>query len=636
MAAKYTFSVDWGNDGSFLGPYDDVSPDVLEEANITYGRDQARALSPIATGSTAFELTNTTRRYSPENTSSPLNGVILPARPMRIQAATALLNTNTDFETGTSGWLGFLSSTIAQSSAFAHRGTWSGKLTSDAGSDPRVEATNAAISGSTPYQWSGYLYSPISLPTQVHVGVNWSNGGGYLSTSATSITLSPGVWTGVVGTATSPGTATNASIRFGFTGTPGSGKIVYGDDMELTTVPVTLFRGHLDEFNVIPVRGERKVNLTGLDALAKIHEAKATTTLYPSIRTGAAIAAILDAIGWSGSARDLDTGATTLRWWSVNNVDAWTAVQDIVSAEGSPALITSDSSGNVVFRDRHHRLVRSASTTSQVTLRDTGSEPKFSEPLVYDQGWRDVVNDVSFTVDEKGPASELSVVWSSDLTYVVAVGQTVSFTVTTESPFFDMVSPSASGGDYVVLSGSASVSIDQDLGQSVTISITEGGGGATVTGLRLRAYEVTTQRTLQVTATDSASITAYGSKAGPDGAGAACYEDAQAIANLAVAYRAIRLPIVSLDVIGSNATRLAQCFGRNLSDRVTVVDAETGLNRAFYLEQITHKIIQAGLLHTTVFGCEAISTNGALDSPTGVFIFDHATQGKFGTGKFAT
>ena len=109
---------------------------------------------------------------------------------------------------------------------------------------------------------------------------------------------------------------------------------------------------------------------------------------------------------------------------------------------------------------------------------------------------------------------------------------------------------------------------------------------------------------------------------------------------------------------GGQPTKSAQPKQSKPSDRITVVDDETGLNRDFFIEQIQHQIPLGGLLHSTTFGCEAVpapgvspftfddATNGKfgtgrfatlpLDSSTEIFIFDHATQGKFGTGKFAT
>jgi hypothetical protein len=242
-----------------------------------------------------------------------------------------------------------------------------------------------------------------------------------------------------------------------------------------------------------------------------------------------------------------------------------------------------------------------------------------------------VLNDVIFTVDERGPASELTEIWASDAVYNIPVGGSLTITITTDSPFYG-----AAVSTMTVLSGSAGISINNTAGQTTDIFITDGGSGAQVTGISLVGYVVSALRTFQVSSSDSASIAAYGAKSGPDNAGKASVEDAQTIADLTVLTRKVRLPIVQFAVKGSNTTRMNECLNRNLSDRVKVIDAETGLNRDFFIEQITHNIIEAGALHTTTFGCEAVSTATGLDSPTDVFIFDHPTNGKFGTGKFGT
>jgi hypothetical protein len=357
VPANYKVNIDWSNNGTWTNLGEDVTRRVLPEINITYGRDQARALSPVANGSCGFDLDNVSRDYSPENSSSPLVGNILPARPVRIQAAPALLNGNPDFETTVSGWTGFGGSTVTRSSTFAYQGNYSGRLVSDAASDPRAEHSIVAVTPSITYQYAGFLYSPVGLGTQVNVGVNWFDSGfAYINTSQTNITLTSGVWNEVQTSVVSPSNAAWGAIKFGFTGTPGAGIILYGDNLQLTLDPVTLFRGHIDEYTVMPARGERKVNLSALDTLAKLNEAKSFTGLYPAIRTGDAIDAVLDSIGWPANARDIDTGATTLRWWIVNGDDAWSAIQEIMEAEGSPSLVTSDGNGNVIFKDRHHRL----------------------------------------------------------------------------------------------------------------------------------------------------------------------------------------------------------------------------------------------------------------------------------------
>jgi len=83
--AAYTIAVDWNEDGSFSG-LDVLTTDVLDQGITTsYGRDQARQLSPSKVGDAAFSVCNVSRVFSPENTSSPLVNDLGAARPTRIE-----------------------------------------------------------------------------------------------------------------------------------------------------------------------------------------------------------------------------------------------------------------------------------------------------------------------------------------------------------------------------------------------------------------------------------------------------------------------------------------------------------------------------------------------------------------------
>jgi len=509
VVASYSVAVSWRGNNLFTDTGDlvDVRPDVT----VGYGRDQSRALAPIAMGAATFELNNLDRDYSPENTSSPLNGFILPARPVKITAV-------------------------------------------------------------------------------------------------------------------------------------------------LDVTPFILFRGHFDDYTVHPAPNERRVSVTALDALAKLREAKGTTSLHPALRIGEAIGKVLDAIGWPAADRDLDVGASTTRWWSIDDAEAWQSILDLVSAEGPPSLVTVNPEGKIVFRDRHHRLLRTESVNSQATFRDTGTEPLFSAPLTYDQGWKDVFNDISISVDERDPEPDLADLWTSDLSYSINSGSTYTITIKTSDPFHGAIPPVA-GVDYILRSGSASVTLSRTSGQSTTISILAS-GATVIDTLKLRGYPVTVSRTVQIDKNEPTSVAAYGLKTWPDSTKLACLEDARAVGDIVLSYRSERLPIVSFDVIGDRDSRLQQCLGRDLSDRVTIIDGETGLNRGFFIEQIQHRIPLGGMFHVTTFGCEAgpgpgdtpfifdDANNGKfgtgkfasmpLDEATSIFVFDHATQGKFGTGKFAT
>lgn len=78
--------VDW--DATDLYGYtDDVTSRVRVAASpvtVEYGRDQSTALAPTVAGRGGFTLDNRDGRYSSHNQSSPLYGLIRPARPVRV------------------------------------------------------------------------------------------------------------------------------------------------------------------------------------------------------------------------------------------------------------------------------------------------------------------------------------------------------------------------------------------------------------------------------------------------------------------------------------------------------------------------------------------------------------------------
>lgn len=489
MPATYTIAVDWNGDGNFTDTGEDVSARTLERTAVTVrlGRDQARALSPMAPGRGQMELDNRSKDYSPENTSSPLHGNVLPGRDVKI---TAVLNGTT-----------------------------------------------------------------------------------------------------------------------------------YG-----------ILRAYLDDFDVDPSISGRSVPVTLLDPLARLKQVRVSTGVYHSVRTGEAIGLLLDAAGWDPDLRDLDVGATTCPWWWVKDSDAFTALQQLVDSEGPGALVTVDIDGKIVFRDRHHRLTRSASTTVQATFRDTGTEPNFSAPMVYDHGWRDLVNSVTFSVPVRAVAGELSPVWTSTGPHTLADGQTILINADASAPFVGAVTPEV-GTDFQLLSGVAEVSLSRTSGETVTIFVKATNGPAVISDLQLRAYSVATAHTVQVQAEETVSKGRYGARSLPDGRDPvwASLPDAVAIADLILAQRAERLPTVSITVKPGNDTRLTQQLVRDLSDRVRIVEAQTVLDAEFYVEQIEHSIMEAGLFHVTTFGCEKIPTVS-----TTVFILDSTTQGRLNTNTLGT
>ncbi len=403
----------------------------------------------------------------------------------------------------------------------------------------------------------------------------------------------------------------------------------------------TLYRGYLDDYELHPENSDRSVTYSCLDSLARLGGVNVTTPLYQGITTGQAIGYILDGIGWSATLRDIDAGATVIANYWLDNVDAFTAVADIVASEGPSSFITIGADGSFIFRDRTHRLRLAASTTSQATWRDSGTEPCYSAPFPIDHGWRDIINSVTFPVDVRIAEGDLSTVWTSDIPINLEDGDTVPITVQASEPFLAAVVP-VQDTDYTLDYGVVSMALSRTSGASTTIFVSASGGPAQVHGLSLRAYALPVVTTKQVSATESTSIAAYGTRSWPNSAPWAGANDALAIAQLILVQRAQRLPIVQVRFTSANDSRRTQMFVRDLSDRVTIVNAGLGLTSDFYIEQIQHTVTEAGKFQESVFGCEAVpmpnaatvfilntsvlntgtlGTEGA-DDPATVFILD--------------
>lgn len=289
----------------------------------------------------------------------------------------------------------------------------------------------------------------------------------------------------------------------------------------------------------------------------------------------------------------------------------------------------------------------------------------FISPFEYSHGWRDIVNDVVFPVDERHPDTDLTAVWESTATISLTIGQSVTVDVQTSDPFLD--AQDIDDGTDIIYSGAGvpSVLLSRRSGQSSAITITAVGGSLTITYLRLRARSVPVVRTIQVAAADSTSITRHGQRTYPDEAPWAGQHDALAVAQLLLAAYSERRPTVSLRIVSSDLAHHLQVVERQISDLITIRNGELGLYADFFIENVQHTLARMvgaddcpGPVHYATFGCErsgvvvpdnpftfdvagagfddGVFDPTAADNPETVFIFDDATQGQFDFGRFGT
>lgn len=505
-------------------PDEETAGDVVGDTVISYGRDQNRQLNPASVGNASFGVINVDRRYSPENSSSPLFGNLDPAR------------------------------------------------------DTKMEVT-----------WGGTVYP--------------------------------------------------------------------------------LFRGRIDDFEIKADRAERKADFTFLDQSSLLQGVTLSTGVYGSLRTGDLINVILDLAGWTGP-RDIDPGATVVPFWWEEGTDAFEAIQRLVRSEGPPSIAYAGPDGTFIFRDRHHRLLRSQSLDSQGTfaaaLIDCATPAatglSYTPSFEYSHGWRDIVNSVTFEVNERAVEADLTAVWTTEDTISLSTGESTEIDISTSDPFSGAVTPVV-GTDFTVTgAGVVNVTMSRDSGQSVKITLLAVGGAVVISGLQLRAHAISVRRSLKILKKDSGSITEHGERAYPNDAPWANANDADAISNMILLHYAQRRPVIQLRLVTSDPEHFLQVISRMISDRITVINGELGLDADFFVERITHTIQRMNTankppVHAVVLGCEkelllvsnpfTFDKRGAgfddgvfdpiqADDPDTVFIFDHSAQGQFDFGQFGT
>lgn len=396
-----------------------------------------------------------------------------------------------------------------------------------------------------------------------------------------------------------------------------------------------LFSGHTDDNPINPDVQSKTVQISMVDWLADLRGQSITTPLYRSIRTGEAIAYVLDAVGWSADLRDLDPGATIIPWWWEDNTDALTAIEKLVQSEGPPAMITQGASGEIVFRDRHHRFQRERSTTSQATFVNLLSKHQaYMGSFVYDEAWRNIINNGLINVDVRQP-QPLQAVWTSDVKIVMTASEVKLITVNTTDPFYNAVTPVV-GTDYTLLSGAVTPTLLRTSGQAATIVLTAGGAGAQIRDLQLRANPVTVGYTVQVSVSDDPSIADYGLRSFPTELPWCNPADTEAVLENAVALRADSLPVIQATFLCHKFTPALTeiILGLNLSDRVTLYETETALDGVdFFIESIAHSVTSE-YDHQVTLGLE-MCPDVVTPDPNTLFQFNSTVAGhRFNEGVF--
>lgn len=368
----------------------------------------------------------------------------------------------------------------------------------------------------------------------------------------------------------------------------------------------------LDDIPQNPAIDVQTVELPSIGVFSRLVGKRVTTPLYQNILISTAIGYVLDELGWPAAERRISTSTTTLEWWWLDDADGWDAIQALSFSEGPGAALYEGSDGYFVFEDRTYRITANRCTTSQLTLAATDTTPPISG-MVYQSGIKDIINVCSINYAKRA-AGSLAAVWTLGSTLTLAAGESRSFVARSETgdPFTAAVAPVLTT-DYTVSVGSvASTSINRTSGAQVTVTITAGGSGATVTTLQLRAQlvSVTASGSIANTVSASTSISRYGRRPFsyttlPEIA----TNTLQDLANAIVTTYQVAQPMIEVTAHGTDDTSATALLAREISDRLSVADPTSGFASDVFIEQITARITDAGFV-TVTFGCTKATSTG--------------------------
>lgn len=361
-----------------------------------------------------------------------------------------------------------------------------------------------------------------------------------------------------------------------------------------------------------------------------------------------------------------NTSSWTAPTGQTNQIEAFTTDDDGAT---SGAMGDSDTnvSGSVGARlwTPDQDAIGSAWTVAVQAAVSQQTALDYCEPFEYEIGWRDIINNITFPVDERRPDTDLSVVWESDAAISLSLGESATVKAQASEPFRD-AQDLVDGTDIVYTgTGVPVVLLSRTSGQSVSIIITAAGGTVNVSHLQLRARSVPVARTVEVSAVDSTSVMRHGDRTYPEDAPWVNQNDAYAVAQLLLAAYAERRPTVGMRIVSEDLAHHLQIVSRQISDLITIQRSELGLDADFYIETIAHTLARMvgeatcpGPVHYATFQCErsgvvvpdnpfTFDKAGAgfndgvfdptgFDDPDAVFIFDHPVQGQFDLGQFGT
>ncbi len=614
----YEVKVGWENNRDFEGLYDDITDDVK---SIHYSRGKSDELGKAEVGQLSLVVNNADAKYTPSYSSSVLYGNLLPKRPLRVRAIQQLVTISGTKDLAAAGDYS-IGDVLSESAGSGTAWTFADVIKIKGGFGYITKAQ--AICETTGLAPSLTLFLFKATPTcalndniantaLLHADID-----NYIG-KIDFLTMDD-----LGGDSESLATpSTYGNLPIGFNCATGSTSLygvlvtrdaitgeVAGMDMIIRlTVELPqydLFYGFIEEIIPHPHLTEQDCIITAVDGLDFLSRHDLSTALYTDTTIGIIHSYILDDALWNQDMRLLDGGQDTVPYWYGYDVKARFAQEEIDDSEQGFSWV--DGAGHFRFEDRHHRS-SAEHQTSQGTFTNTMGK------ITYSLNARNIYNIIKSTVTpwtiqveaelwrlKETPSipSGETYTWWGDASVSgtsVFVGAWVTPVVTTD---YTANSQSDGGGD----NETANIAITTTkLAKTIKLAVTNNATHLVyITLLKARGTWYDDQTKVTRKSEDSTSQTAYQKRTLElDAKYATSADKAQDYCNYAIGkYKDPRAEL-SMSIMNQDAVTLIQILSREISDRITVVNTELGVNDDYFIDYMEHGISMSGLLHTVTY-----------------------------------
>ena len=353
------------------------------------------------------------------------------------------------------------------------------------------------------------------------------------------------------------------------------------------------------------VRGttdQQRLAIQSLGASGAMLAKPINVPLSPNIRTDQAVGLVLDAAGWPTSLRSIGLGDATFTYYWVDERSAWDALVEITKSEG-PAVFYEDAAGVLHWEGRSYRSGAARSTTPQASLFDTAAAAAAAGGLTfqsfeYQPGWDTIYARATYATKRRAVGTAGTTIWKYGSDITLASNEQRTLYARPSDPY------DTAQLQYTIASGSATVDATYDSGFLVILNLQAGGSGAVIRGpvtdlvgglqVTGRPYTVASETIAQSSIDPSDSVAAYGSLHTLDVGGWPEMDPGMAAGVCDAWVRRYRVarPKVIVGVRASDAPTLEQVVQREVSDRITVTETNTGLARDLWIEG--RKLVMAG------------------------------------------